>query len=40
MLPWGDTFAKTSTIYSDHILAMYMLNLLFISLQMSVKGAF
>lgn len=40
MLPWGDNFAKTSSIYSDHILAMYMLHLLFINVEMSVKGTF
>lgn len=40
MLAWGNSFAKASSIYSDHILAMYMLHLLFISLEMSVESTF
>lgn len=40
MLPWGGDFAESSSIYSDHIWAVYMLRLLFISLEMAVKVHF
>lgn len=40
MHPWGQRFAKTSSMYLDPIVALHTLHLFVISLEMSVKGAF